>query len=470
MNPLIKRLIWILKVESFQQQGAGAILRTYSDKGRDTIHLADFLTDEQKADVASREGTIDCLPALHKALAAAVQSDGFVYPSAGRIELPRGVVFLNGTLTLEMAAHLVGHGSGQSGGNYGTTLRFPANTKGIVAKKGDNSPLQYGADASIFEGVFLQGSGSSSSAHGIDMQARIKLRDMSINGFGGNGVNIVADVSENTNANLFAADTVTITGCGGHGWYVQGGDTNAGVAIGINASGNGGWGIYDSSFLGNTYKGCHTAANALGPYKSDNANARNVFIGCYSEGGQPASVIDAPSMVIGGLHGAELTGTGYFAVDGGFDRLKSKNGSGHPEIAIGTGTGTGDDPSGVLSLKDPSHPSWPIVLKWITGRWRLMWANLDSGELLSIYAGSATVENGYARDLSASGGLGFRNGYYAGAGMKYRGVASAAPTTGAWLRGDIVYSDSPSASGSVGWVCTSGGSPGTWKTFGAISA
>lgn len=45
-----------------------------------------------------------------------------------------------------------------------------------------------------------------------------------------------------------------------------------------------------------------------------------------------------------------------------------------------------------------------------------------------------------------------------------------APTSGRWAQGDIVYNTTPSASGFVGWVCTSAGTPGTWKTFGAISA
>lgn len=47
---------------------------------------------------------------------------------------------------------------------------------------------------------------------------------------------------------------------------------------------------------------------------------------------------------------------------------------------------------------------------------------------------------------------------------------SAAPTQGNWLRGDIVYNTSPAASGTIGWVCTSSGTPGTWKTWGTISA
>ena len=47
--------------------------------------------------------------------------------------------------------------------------------------------------------------------------------------------------------------------------------------------------------------------------------------------------------------------------------------------------------------------------------------------------------------------------------------AAAAPTVGTWIRGDVVYNTSPSSGGYVGWVCTAGGTPGTWKTFGVIS-
>ena len=49
-------------------------------------------------------------------------------------------------------------------------------------------------------------------------------------------------------------------------------------------------------------------------------------------------------------------------------------------------------------------------------------------------------------------------------------AASAAPTVGTWARGDIVWHSEPSAGGTVGWVCTTAGTPGTWKTFGNIAA
>jgi hypothetical protein len=51
---------------------------------------------------------------------------------------------------------------------------------------------------------------------------------------------------------------------------------------------------------------------------------------------------------------------------------------------------------------------------------------------------------------------------------------TAAPTTGTWALGDVVYNTTPTAGGGaspfIGWVCTTAGTPGTWKTFGAISA
>lgn len=48
--------------------------------------------------------------------------------------------------------------------------------------------------------------------------------------------------------------------------------------------------------------------------------------------------------------------------------------------------------------------------------------------------------------------------------------ASAAPSSGSYVRGDVIFHDSPAAGGVIGFVCVTAGSPGTWKSFGAISA
>ena len=48
-------------------------------------------------------------------------------------------------------------------------------------------------------------------------------------------------------------------------------------------------------------------------------------------------------------------------------------------------------------------------------------------------------------------------------------TASSIPVSGTWLTGDIVYNSTPVPGGTIGWVCTTGGTPGTWKVFGIIS-
>ena len=37
--------------------------------------------------------------------------------------------------------------------------------------------------------------------------------------------------------------------------------------------------------------------------------------------------------------------------------------------------------------------------------------------------------------------------------------------TGAWNAGDIIWNSAPSATGTPGWICTAGGTPGTWTSM-----
>jgi hypothetical protein len=47
---------------------------------------------------------------------------------------------------------------------------------------------------------------------------------------------------------------------------------------------------------------------------------------------------------------------------------------------------------------------------------------------------------------------------------------SGAPSAGYYDVGSKVWDTTPSAGGTMGWVCITAGTPGTWKTFGAITA
>ena len=45
-----------------------------------------------------------------------------------------------------------------------------------------------------------------------------------------------------------------------------------------------------------------------------------------------------------------------------------------------------------------------------------------------------------------------------------------ASMTDTFMQGDVCWNSTPTASGTMGWVCTAAGTPGTWKAFGAIDA
>jgi hypothetical protein len=84
------------------------------------------------------------------------------------------------------------------------------------------------------------------------------------------------------------------------------------------------------------------------------------------------------------------------------------------------------------------------------------------GRIVDITPAAATIPtitgafaSGNSNTIKTSNGLSF---------------ATAAPTSGWWKRGHRIYNVAPSAGGSEGWVCTAAGNPGTWKTFGSISA
>lgn len=49
-------------------------------------------------------------------------------------------------------------------------------------------------------------------------------------------------------------------------------------------------------------------------------------------------------------------------------------------------------------------------------------------------------------------------------------TGNATPSSGYYIRGDIIIDSSPTAGSYVGWVCVSTGTSGTWKPFGAIAS
>jgi hypothetical protein len=61
----------------------------------------------------------------------------------------------------------------------------------------------------------------------------------------------------------------------------------------------------------------------------------------------------------------------------------------------------------------------------------------------------------------------------------YRGIkifnsvhysGTAPPTTGTWVLGTVMWNETPAAAGPPGWVCTTAGTPGTWKAMANLAA
>ena len=132
---------------------------------------------------------------------------------------------------------------------------------GIQAGDGNQSSAGF-----ELNGLYLRGgySGTEAEAHGIHLRDKGTIRDCYIDNFGGDGIFSRAAAGLGApvegNSNLFLIERTTIAGCR-NGLYTDSADVNAGNVAYCNFAGNRQWGVWDSSFLGNTYTGCHAQAN-----------------------------------------------------------------------------------------------------------------------------------------------------------------------------------------------------------------
>jgi hypothetical protein len=90
-----------------------------------------------------------------------------------------------------------------------------------------------------------------------------------------------------------------------------------------------------------------------------------------------------------------------------------------------------------------------------------------------LYDNGATL-NGYPWVARGAGAVDTLNAlgesHYRLLGSRAVLDAAAAPTVGTWAVGDEIYRTAPAAAGKRAWVCTTAGTPGTWKPWGAIDA
>lgn len=390
-------------------------------------------------------------------------------PLGGTVYIPPGTYKMSSTFTVGASISLLGANLGDA---YFEPYTYAASK--LVFSGSSTGVIIYHNWTSV-KNIAILAIAKIGSFNGLEIQWRGYVENVTVAGFSGDGCNIVA-TGPSRNANLWRVSNSKFNDNGGNGFYVQGGDSNAGIGSGISCERNNGWGIWDSSFLGNTYIGCHVAGNLGGAYKSDGASAANIFLGCYSEGdGTPKSFIAAPALVIGGLHGAGFTTTSTGAITG--TRYGKFTGNGLSSSVLDTAlienltTLAGDANNG--DILSSSYGT--------SGTWRLKFLDAASGNVqfdndnvtrCYVITGPNTAAK-FGRSITVPAAFVPTGGLFLGDGGESttRQVTSrtSIPTTGTWAQGDVVFNISAASGQPAGWMCTVSGTLPTTGTFKAMA-
>lgn len=86
----------------------------------------------------------------------------------------------------------------------------------------------------------------------------------------------------------------------------------------------------------------------------------------------------------------------------------------------------------------------------------------SGGTVVGVLASNVHNGGGIAVSLANAAGLLNANNSW--------NFASAFPSTGAWTQGTVVWNTGAAAAGSPGWICTTAGTSGTWKTMAVVAA
>lgn len=487
---------------------------------------------------ATGDGATDDYAAIQAAVTAAARSATISYFAglgSARVYIPPGKYRTSATIMVYRATIIEGDG-GFYGGTWTTVLHVDAGVKGIhfygVNTEIDATQSTSSGSELINVGLISGAgdasaySGGTTTAHGVHVQAQVKIERCCVQGFYGTGIRVEADVPA-ANANNFQIRECSMFANSQYGYHCSGGDTNAGIIQSCSIIGNRRWGAYENCFLGNTWIANNFADNGYGNILATNANARNVFIGTYFEGGtNDRSLIQYPSKFIHGI-GTSAAGTGFgtddsakgqifnvtslpptdgkvypassmlrmvssgdfaIALDGCYSLAAYTDG----RTALVTGT-TDEDGDDICTLSGTSSQLFPgvtIVLGAISYR-RIKEA---VGTRLVLFNSGEPITNHYTAGNSYSISCGgdavydlavhkdprdmqsFRGGMRLGtigASIKYANdntmrhfdYGSAAPASGTWLVGDVRLNNAQAADGVMGWACTVAGTPGTWTAL-----
>ena len=190
------------------------------------------------------------------------------------VEVPKGRYYFSGPLEFKgFTIRFTGEGVGHAGGDA-TQFYFPPNTDGIrvqthntqttgVEPAGSTNTI--GSDGCHFEGIFLQSQDGSTTGSGFVLRARAAIVNCKAFNFGRDGATVAASAgaggTQEGNANSWYFENCRFNHNGRAGLFIDGADVNAGTAINVTGDYNGTTAIWESSFLGNLFIGCHSDSN-----------------------------------------------------------------------------------------------------------------------------------------------------------------------------------------------------------------
>jgi hypothetical protein len=241
------------------------------------------------------------------------------------------------------------------------------------------------------------------------------------------------------------------------------------------------WYLYGAGGVHDSYPAWVSGADYVTgyPFVSTSNNAINtVFVGCYWESGQPYAHILPPAIVVGGVLGNSFVTPLSTAFRVGSTTQRGKM---TPyEITSPAGATLAytvrycapnvDEAMNLFVTGDHANGFSPFMWDATNG----CWASRHASALARTpvrYTTNLNTITGSRPSAIGGGEVLFAQGFWLGSStnrLRKFDTENAAPTTGTWARGDIRFNSSPSAGGKVGWVCTTAGTPGTWKAFGVI--
>lgn len=462
-------------------------------------------------------GTTDDYPLLAKLLAK---------PETGilSINFPVGNYRLNTTVDLRRVVRFFGQGGFNS--SESARLTFGPDTTGICINRNNTDvngaiSLTTQADETGIHGLRIASAGGTDrTKHGIVLRARGFVFNTFVQSFPGDGVHIQASAglggAIEGNANSWMLMNVIVEGNRNNGLYVNGDDANAGTAINVDARSNGRYGIWDSSFLGNTYIGCHVATNGVA-LVNGNSSIQSSFVtfggnryaahwnateaqlvatepgtnsNIWFPDGAGGAHPTIPLWTAGRPEGTYFSAFGYRAdndnnnsvfmgcySEGGAagnvfqGRALVLGGQMTTQYAgDGIGAGVGGTPGSksygtnrnnmAVTLTDgTAYETWRGLANELDETWR--WKRTANGgiQLDNRDLGSRIVLQITGASDPVPWKLSVPDFYHNGV---REAVRSAIPTTEFWPTGSYIRNSNVASGQPRGWRCTAGGTPGTW--------